>query len=521
MTDTSPRIDARTEDEALQAHLDEDGHPLPAEPAPARARRRQTPVEAFFHRFFALFYNKKIGLFLILAMAILTLIGVLAPQVPADVRADDAAYADWLRDVRGTFGGWTPVLSALGVFSMFTSIQFKIATVLLALSIIGCTVHRMPLLWRNATRPHLHVTDGFFEHAKVSAQVEVQRSPQETLEAMRRILISRRHRVLDDPKGAGFALYADRFRWMPFGTALAHAAFVILLIGMLVTNNSGFSESLPVTVGNRVPVGHDTGLEIEARGFRDTYYASGQPMDYVSDVVLYEHGREVAHQDVRVNSPLRHGNVKIHQAFFGTSAVVDVKDARGASVYSGGVPLQFTSDDEQNSIGRLDLPGTDLLLFVITPASGQVQSEIPAGQAQAQIEKKGVDDPIAGGRLVAGQPTTVGDYTITFQREAKFAGLMVNQDFGAPWVWTGSALLMIGMTATMGFKHRRVWVRVRPSESGTGTQVVAASSDKADLSFQRWFRDLGDELRALDGPDGSVPASSTTSTSTTSTESKA
>ncbi|GMA42315.1 cytochrome c biogenesis protein ResB [Mobilicoccus caccae] len=172
---------------------------------PVRRRREDTPVEAFFHRGFALFHNKKFGLFLILAMTVFTLIGVLLPQVAQDVRNDPQSYAEWLAGMRPRFGGWTPIFEALGFFSMFTSLWFKIVTVLLALSIIACTLHRMPLLWQNATRPHLHVTDGFFEHAKVHEVVEVSHSPQEAVVDLRRILARRRFRVLDDPKGTASA----------------------------------------------------------------------------------------------------------------------------------------------------------------------------------------------------------------------------------------------------------------------------------------------------------------------------
>ena len=58
-------------------------------------------------------------------------------------------------------------MDVLGFFTLFSSPLFLLTTVLLAGSIIGCTLHRMPLLWRKATRPLLHVTDGFFDHAKL------------------------------------------------------------------------------------------------------------------------------------------------------------------------------------------------------------------------------------------------------------------------------------------------------------------------------------------------------------------
>ena len=488
--------------------LDDDLDPLPAQPAPRRPRRRDTPVEAFFHRIFALFHNKKFGLLLILAMAVFTLLGVLIAQVPAEVRSDPTAYADWLAQQRPKYGGWVPILDALGVFSTFSAWWFVLTTVLLGCSIVACTLHRLPGMWQKATRPHLHVTEPFFDHAKVRETLVVPTSPQETVTHLREVLRHRRYRVLDDPKGAGFSLYADRYRWMPFGTVIAHASFVVLLVGMLVSANTGFKDSVPVTVGGRADVGHGTGLTVEVKGFSDTYHPDGRPLDYVSDLVLYDDGVQVARQDVRVNSPLRYEGVKIHQSWFGTSAVMTITDAAGRTVFSGGIPLQYTSDDEQNSIGRTTIPGTDLELYVVTPASGQVSSDIPAGQAHLELQRAGVEEPLASERLVPGTPVQAEGHTFTLEREAKFTGLMIAQDPGAVWVWIGCGLMMIGLVTTMGFTHRHVWVRVDPVEGGT--RVRAATSDKADLSFRTWFRDFAEEVAVL-GEAPRTPSPETTS----------
>ncbi|WP_052465930.1 cytochrome c biogenesis protein ResB [Mobilicoccus massiliensis] len=514
MTDTTTRPIAGGPDV-----VDDDLEPLPATPPAPRRRRKDTPVEAFFHRAYALFHNKKFGLFLILAMTVLTLVGVLLPQAAPDIRSDPQAYADWLSTQRPKFGGWTPVLDTLGFFGMFGTVWFKAVTVLLALSIVACTTHRMPVLWANATRPHLHVTEGFFDHAKVRETTQVRLSPAQTVTELRRILGKRHFRVLDDPKGEGFSLYADRYRWMPFGTVIAHTSFVVLLFGMLVSANTGFDENLAVTVGTRVPVGHGTNYSIEAKSFSDTYHATGQAMDYVADVVLYDGDTPVAaNPSLRVNSPLHHDGLRIHQSYFGTSAVVTVKNASGATVFAGGVPLEYTSDDEQNSIGRAEIPGTDLVAFVVTPASGQVISDIPAGQAQIEVQRRGQEAPVATGRLAVGETRQLGDHTYTFEREAKFTGLMVREDPGAPWIWVGCALMMIGLVTTMGFKHRRVWVRVHPTtvDGEPSTEMRAATSDKADLDFQKWFRRFATEVSAL-GPQTATGHAATAGASTDTT----
>lgn len=110
---------------------------------------------------YAFFYNKKIGMLLILLVGLLSMIGVIMPQVSNEVRDDPQAWGAFLERVSDVYGGWTDILGALGFFSIFTSWVFLGSMLLLCLSIIGCTVHRLPVLYKAAFHPHVKVRDSF------------------------------------------------------------------------------------------------------------------------------------------------------------------------------------------------------------------------------------------------------------------------------------------------------------------------------------------------------------------------
>src|SRR5690606_16216579 len=165
-----------------------------------------------------------------------------------------------------------------------------------------------------------------------------------------------------------------------------------------------------------------------------------RPMDYVSDVVLYDDGREVARQEVRVNTPLRYHGVKFNQAYFGVAADMVVTDAAGSEIMRQGVPLDRATGDGLYVFGRVELPESDLVLYVIEPASGQVDPGIAPGQVQVELYRQSGEEPVGTEILTQGTPTTVSDLTVTFERSQKFTGLMVSRDPGAPWVWAGSIL---------------------------------------------------------------------------------
>ncbi|HSM14743.1 MAG TPA: cytochrome c biogenesis protein ResB, partial [Thermoanaerobaculia bacterium] len=275
------------------------------------------PVTDLADRLWHLFISMRTGLALILFLAALALVGTLVAQAPAGIAADPGAYERWLDAIRPRFGGWTGVLDALGLFSVFNSIWFKGGVVLLSTSILACSINRTPLLWRQATRPRTAVSAGFFEHAALAETLDVDAPPARARETLQAALARRGYRTVAGVGGGEAALYADRFRWSPFGTVIAHLSLIFILAGAIV-GQAGFRvEDLAVAVGSRVAVGNGTALEVEAVAFSDSYYDDGRPADYASHLVLYDGGRQVAEKTIRVNDPLRYGDVSFFQSFFG------------------------------------------------------------------------------------------------------------------------------------------------------------------------------------------------------------
>lgn len=468
----------------------------PAESAesaePSAPREGMTPAR-LFHKVNAFFYNKITGLGIILAMALLSLFGVLLQQAPPLVLDDPDSYARWLETVRPRYGGWTNVLSTLGLFNVFGSIWFAIVSVMLAISIVACTVHRIPQLWQRATNPIVHAGEGFFSHATIGHDVQLDARPDDVFAAAADQLRSRRFRIVSDDKDPHGSFYADKFRWAPFGTAVAHTSFVIILLGVLVTSQFGFRiANFPITVGDTAQVGHDTGMSVRVDSFADTYYPDGRPSDYVADITLLENGTEVAQKEIRVNQPLRYDGVAFYQASFGVAAAMRIADSTGKVIFEGGVPLQYTTDSGANVFGKLVLDEQNLEVFVVGAASGRADSPIGPGQMQVDVYPADQELSIDSKLIDQGVPTQVAGLNVTFERERQYTGLMVARDHGAIFIWVGSALLCIGTFITMGLKHRRIWVRVTPSENGSRLRL--ASADRNDFIFSRTVDEVVEDI---------------------------
>lgn len=471
--------------------------------------RADVGVLEVFRWIYRFFYSKTVGLILILLLALYAVIGSVVVQAAPGTFADPVAKQAFLAQVGPNYGAFTGILSALGLFHAFTSAGFYVVVAMLALSVAACTTHRIPELVRRQRQPRLHVSDRFFDKARYRGQVIANCDQQDAMEQVRMVLRKDRFRVLQDPRDPQGSVYADRYAWSGIGTVIAHISFIVILAAFVISATWGVEDLKTVPVGGSVEVGHGTGLTLTAHSFQDSYTEEGRPADYVSELELSRDGQVVAEQEVRVNSPLTFGGFRFHQQTFGIAADFTVAEPGGSILFEGAIPLQWTSSDGANSVGRVDLPEQDLEVIVATPASGQVNSPIPVGAALVEVYSLSTGDPIEAGQVSQGESAEVAGLDVTFERETKYTGILVRQDPGAIWMWVGSILLVVGMCITFMFQYRRIWARVRPAVNEEGTEVPGEVSirfgavSRLDASYQRVFEnvvaEVGEALSAQPG----------------------
>ncbi|MDR1711539.1 MAG: cytochrome c biogenesis protein ResB [Propionibacteriaceae bacterium] len=446
-----------------------------------------------WRRLYALTYSKTIGLIVILAMAVLVLAGAVIGQASAGTYDDPETAAAFLVQAQAKYGGWAVVMDWLGLFHVFTSPVFLVVVGALALSIVGCTTHRIPQLWRAWKHPKTRATDRFFTQARYHGQVAASLSDEQSLAVAQEKLRAGRWRVIANSDGQ--SLYADRFAWGGFGTVVAHLSFIVILAAFAVSSLTSYEELLYLPAGgDAVEVGHDTGYTAAATTFQATYDDDGRPLDYVSHVVVRAGAEIVGEQDVRVNEPLSVGGIRFHQTTYGIAA--DVRAEQGGQVlFSGSVPLRWRTTDQTLSVGEFRLESLGLTVQVMTAASGVTDSELAAGQAYFQIYADGNTEPMTSGVAEQGADLALGDLTLVFEREREYTGINVRSDPGAIWMWLGSILLVAGMMITFGCRQRRVWARWHDGS------LQLASADKEDSGFRRQFEELLAQAQTWFGKD--------------------
>ena len=298
------------------------------------------------------------------------LLSVLIPQIPAAMRDSPAAVRVWVELQKDNFGPLTEAMHRLGLFSVYEAPWFLATLGLLALSICVYAADRFLATWRNVVSPPERVPDSFFERAanRVSFTLPVAREA--VVPRLEAVLRRRRFQVRRFQEGGATYLFADRFAWAQLGTFVSHLALVVLLAGGLISSVGGFTTALFIAEGTASPVfavSHPNQMQVEVVDAVGEFDQEGTPLDYRTELVIYQGGEEVARGVATVNSPLSYGGYRFHQAgYFAEGAALRVRDVEsGNSVYREVLALDDLIPAPVVTIR--DAQGTVLLDDVIVP----------------------------------------------------------------------------------------------------------------------------------------------------------
>jgi cytochrome c biogenesis protein ResB len=259
---------------------------------------------------------------LILLVLLLAILGSCFPQRSTTVTIDPDRLARWQGRVRERYGGLTGFLRAAGAFQWFRSPVLWLATGLLVLAVLVCTVRRWRGAWRRAFSRPAGCSDATFDSAAHAAELHLPSAPDLT-GVVREGLERRGFAVRSERDGDLIYLRGDRNRLAPLATLVTHSAVLVLVVGVGLSAVWGWREELTLRPGEAVDVGAGSrwssqhasqsdgkpGLEVRNEGLTILRYADGSVAGYDAQVVLGEGGVDTRRGHIRLNQPVTYRGI--------------------------------------------------------------------------------------------------------------------------------------------------------------------------------------------------------------------
>ena len=462
-----------------------------AESAVNPQSHRRSALERGVDKVWRFFTSVRNAIYEIAFLTLLVLIGTL--------RASDAPQ--WMADHLPFL---QPLVDRWYAWDVFRSPLFAITLAVIAIAIIICTLNRLPQIWAAFAHPKVSTSMGFINGADTAATYSLATPVEASLGHIKGVFEKDRYRVLTEQNGDSTHIYADKNRFSGFGTFPFHIGLILLLVGGIVASSMGFrDDEFVISEGTRQNVGHGTGLSVELVRMEDVWTPIGTPTRYASHIVVYDNGEPVHTGIVQVNHPVSYGPATIYQGSFGWSAVFTVRDASGNIVFSGPSELGlFTARNNPDApAGFIDIPVEGVRMSVIAPDTSPTnQPELDALNLSAGEMWVGLPGDAEGVVVTQGQPTRVGDYMVTFDREAKYSILQVGYNPGIPIFIIAAFFMVGGLMVTFYFPHRRIRGILKKTDNGSEFSVAPLA--KRDYAGKRAFFTV---LSKLNDALGSMP----------------
>lgn len=411
---------------------------------------------AGFIRFWS---SVKLGITLILAIAMGSILGTLVPQGdPSGVL--NSPMSDQAKQI----------LLALGAHNVYYSWWFLTLLAIFFFNLAMSTWYVcMPRL-RVALKPPRPMAESTQERMHADRLV----LPAVDQEVIAQTLRAHRFRVFTFPNGQ---IVADKGRASKFSALITHIGLFTILIGGLVSGLMGFKSQAPLFTGQTAPindivkVAHQQGAlaaghydwSVRLDKFWMEYYNPQTVRQFYSDLTIQRPGHPPETHQIYVNKPLRVDGVTFYQAFWGV----------------GGARLSIGDSNrmvELENAERFKLQGS--ISRRVDIGSGQYFLYLPDHRAPLQIVDLNTFQPVAV--LEAGKSTVLGGEKVTYSEPALYSGLQVKADPGIPVVYAGFFTVVVGVALAF-LSHRQVWL----SRRSNGEFLLSGVANRGRFTFQQ------------------------------------
>ncbi|HEY7023706.1 MAG TPA: cytochrome c biogenesis protein ResB [Candidatus Limnocylindrales bacterium] len=453
--------------------------------------------------------NVKFAVLQISILAVAGVIGAVMIQIQPAALHDPSGYASEMAKIHAAYDGTlsAPVVDLLqrvGLFQVFAAPWFVFLLTLLVVSIVVCTIDRIPDLWRKERLVRVVQAPPFYD-LRMDNRAEFSGIDEAALDDVQSVLRRSRFRVREqrvaEPGGADVVnVYGDKNQYFRLATLFTHLGLILFLGAAALTTAFGFETVVFLGKGQTAPVqavGTPDNLLVKNVDFEAPQRADGSFLDFSTDLAVYQNGVEVAHKTIEVNDPLEFDGYAFHQNTFGPAETVQITDPSGALVWDG--PILLDGALAGNPQGFITIPGSDMgLLLVLNKADDG--SPVLALTGITQDVDAGQTDIAFLNGLGLGQtspPQTTAGYTITWSNAGAYTGMVIKRDPGQGLVWVAYLSLITGLVLTFYFPRRRFWARYE-----NGKLQVAMLADRyvdAEREFGKLVESISGRIGVVAG----------------------
>lgn len=471
----------------------------------------------------------KLAIFIIIAMASLSIVGTIVEQ-QADPSKNIALLAKFFGD--SSAPAVYNVFAKLGFMDMYGSWWFLSLLILFSINLLVCSIDRIPKTWKFIQRPLKPKSEQAIRALPVKKEITIKTSLNVAKDEISNILNASKYRFFEATEGDSVQLYSQKGKYARLGAYFVHLSIIMIFIGAVIGIRFGFKGYLNLPEGRSSSLIYKSpsesiplGFSIKCNWYSTSYYEDGStPLDFKSELVILENGKEVMKKVIEVNSPLKYKGITFFQSSYGMlRGVLDefvVQDTPGSGRSN---TLQPTFSKFPNLLGRFilklkpyngqmntltlrrgdvfEIPDTEIKGTIVgfsptldreryTNALGTnsyYKEQLVNPAVAIEVESPGREKFI--GWFLKGQPTVIipeAEHELEFVdfNGIEYTGLQVTKDPGIWLIYLACIVMSIALYISFFISHRKLWINI--SKDKNSVRILAGGSvNRSRLNFEK------------------------------------
>lgn len=449
-----------------------------------------TTERSFITTVWDFFCSLKLTLFLLISLALTSIIGTVLPQ--------GVLPPEYVAQISPTK---LQIYTKLGFFDMYHSWWFITLLYVFSLNLISCSIKRLPHVFKFISEPALVLGDGQ-RNSPTKKEVTFSGPVEKAKEHLAEFLGKEFSSPIITEHNGEFHLFAQKTAWCRLGVYVVHFSILVIFVGAIIGSLAGYKGFVTIVEGTsvnafekqngqRMPLG----FEVLCEKFNVEFYPTGAPKEFRSTLTILENGKPVpgySQIKVIVNEPLTYKGITFYQSSYGQAS-------EGGEHYISVTPRNGGASDKIAVTEGVPVTLKDGTTFKLLEATQEVRAFAPGfsgpaarievtpkgGAAQTFIAFKNFPEVNAqrGDALIFGyEGSSAKQYT----------GLQVAKDPGVWVVWLGCFLMVVGIGVAFFMSHKRIWVVV-----SKGHARIYGNASKNQAAFQMQFEDLTEKFQQL------------------------
>ena len=444
--------------------------------------------------FLNFFSSVKLAIFLLIFITIASIFGTLIPQ-----HRSPAEYMD-------RYGEIANVLIRLEFTKLYQSWWFVSLLFFFAVNILVCTLTRLSPKMRRAFHAKFEKEKKKILTLKTKVSFKKNHTLEKTLADVRQELSSKHYRLRTEKNENETFLLARKRVLGLFGSDIVHLGLLVIIIGGIISGLGGFRTILNIVEGETVPV-PQADFKLRLDKFITEYHPNGSVRDWKSTLTVLENGSDALSKIIEVNHPLSYKGFVFYQSRFGwdwKNPTLEIwakknDDPGFLRKLQLGVGEKALLEEENIEITVLDFVPD----FIIGENNKIATRSLDPNNPAAYIEGWREGEKLFSSWIFAkfpdfGRMHSSVETELAFEfkdlKASQYSGIEMARDPGVNFIWTGCALLMVGLFVAFFWPTREI--KIILEETQKKTEITAggiAAKNREDFHVE--FDKIMESLR--------------------------